>query len=518
MIPNITRGGDFAKLMSYLVGPGRANEHTMPHLVTGDPAIMTWFDSSELAAADAAGLAADLARPSVLSGRAPKAGAVWHCSLAVAVEDGPLTDEQWSEVAQRFLDKMNFSAEASGRSSLPWLAVHHGLSKNGNDHIHLVVSMVREDGTFVDTHRDFARAQQASREIESELGLRELQGPQIGVGVTGLTGAEVSRCARTGREPSRVVLERAVRAAATMSSTEADFIAAVRGMDLRIAPYFAAGRSDVVAGYKVGLKGPDERMFGGGHLSKDLSLPRLRLRWEDTPQAHLAAAEQWRRADRNTRVGAGPPGPEPTPQRFDEINQRLFRIEQRLHTVSPDDLETWGQIAGDTAGILAAWSRRREGNDPGPLAAAAAATRQLGQSHRWAITGRRTVRPAPTEAALLAHQFTIGGQGAVGQAIFLRQLTNTLFAVHQAALAMKQTRIAEAIAVAVRRDLAQVVAELPNVPEHVLAGRCPTVAEAQAAITAPARPVGRPMPEPVTPARRAALNAATPTPTSSFER
>ena len=372
MIPNITRGSDFGKLMRYLVGPGRANEHTMPHLVTGDPAIMTWFDSSELGAADAAALADDLARPSVLSGRAPKAGAVWHCSLAVAVEDGPLADEQWAEVAQRFMDKMNFSAEASGRSPMPWLAVHHGQSKNGNDHIHLVVSTVREDGTFVDTHRDFARAQQASREIETELGLRQLQGPQVGLGAKGLTGAELNLSGRTGREPSRVTLERAVRAAATMSGTEADFVAAVRGMDIRIAPYFAAGRSDVVAGYKVGLKGPGERMFGGGHLSKDLSLPRLRLRWEDTPQAHLEAAKQWRRSDRETRVvGAAPRG----------------------------------------SGCCC-------GRHP-----------TAGPVDRWAITGRRTVRPAPTDAALLAYQFPIGGQGTVGQAIFPRQLTNTLFAI-----------------------------------------------------------------------------------------
>lgn len=514
MIPNITRGNDFGKLMRYLVGPGRVHEHTMPHLVAGDPAIMTWFDSSELGAADAAKVADDLARPSVLSGRAPKAGAVWHCSLAVAVQDGPLTDEQWAQVAQRFMDKMNFSAEASGRPPVPWLAVHHGQSKNGNDHLHLVVSMVREDGTFVDTHRDFARAQQASREIESELGLRELQGPQVGLGTKGLTGAELNRAERTGTEPSRITLERAVRAAATMSSTEADFVAAVRGMDIRIAPYFAAGRSDVVAGYKVGLKGPDERMFGGGHLSKDLSLPRLRLRWEDTPQAHLEAGKQWRSSDRETRVSGGSPA-EPSAARVDEINQRLFRIEQRLHTVLPDDVETWGQIAGDTAGILAAWSRSREGDTPGPLAAAAAATRQLGQSHRWAITGRRTVRPALTDAALLAYQFAIGGQGAVGQAIFMRQLTNTLFAIHQAAAAMKQARIAESITVAVRRDLVTVIGELPTIPEHILAGRCPTVAEARAAIAAP---LGRPMPDPMTPTQRTALNASSPSSTTSLQR
>ena len=40
MIPNITRGSRIVRLMSYLAGEGRANEHTEQHLVAGDHAIM----------------------------------------------------------------------------------------------------------------------------------------------------------------------------------------------------------------------------------------------------------------------------------------------------------------------------------------------------------------------------------------------------------------------------------------------------------------------------------------------
>lgn len=35
MIAAINEGGNSAGLMQYLVGPGRANEHTRPHLVAG---------------------------------------------------------------------------------------------------------------------------------------------------------------------------------------------------------------------------------------------------------------------------------------------------------------------------------------------------------------------------------------------------------------------------------------------------------------------------------------------------
>ena len=36
MMPNVTRGDRMAGLVSYLVGGGRHNEHTEPHLVAGD--------------------------------------------------------------------------------------------------------------------------------------------------------------------------------------------------------------------------------------------------------------------------------------------------------------------------------------------------------------------------------------------------------------------------------------------------------------------------------------------------
>ena len=48
MIPNITKGDKPIGVMKYLVGPGRANEHTDPHLVGGSPLIMSWYDDVQL--------------------------------------------------------------------------------------------------------------------------------------------------------------------------------------------------------------------------------------------------------------------------------------------------------------------------------------------------------------------------------------------------------------------------------------------------------------------------------------
>ena len=48
MMPNVVRGDRMSGLMTYLVGPGRSNEHTEPHLVGGDPALLAWHDDAEL--------------------------------------------------------------------------------------------------------------------------------------------------------------------------------------------------------------------------------------------------------------------------------------------------------------------------------------------------------------------------------------------------------------------------------------------------------------------------------------
>ncbi|MBM4570415.1 hypothetical protein GS489_08660 [Rhodococcus hoagii] len=48
-------------------------------------------------------------------------------------------------IAQRFVEEMGF-IDPDGAKSSRWVAIHHGQSKNGNDHIHIAVQMVREDG------------------------------------------------------------------------------------------------------------------------------------------------------------------------------------------------------------------------------------------------------------------------------------------------------------------------------------------------------------------------------------
>ena len=108
MIANITRGARMAGVLSYLVGPGRENEHREAHLVAGDAAVMAWHDDAELDRAAALEIAGTLDHPRRALGtrvtaavkdadgarRGVRDAHVWHCSLNLAAEEGALSDER----------------------------------------------------------------------------------------------------------------------------------------------------------------------------------------------------------------------------------------------------------------------------------------------------------------------------------------------------------------------------------------------------------------------------------------
>src|SRR5437870_5647862 len=102
--------------------------------------------------------------------------------------------------------------------------------------------------------------------------------------------------------PGRAVLERAVRAAAVASSDEAEFVRRLRDANLTVRPRFGAGGSDAVVGYSVGVRGDNIVWYGGGRLSPDLTLPKLRALWGSDEQTQRAAVAEWKREAPRTPV------------------------------------------------------------------------------------------------------------------------------------------------------------------------------------------------------------------------
>ncbi len=539
MIPNITKGDRMGGLLTYLVGPGKRNEHAEPHLVAGDPALLAWHDDHELSKADGLAVARHLDRPRTAFGVEVAGGHVWHCSLSLRADEGQLSDDAWGEIATGFLSRMGLDDAQGTKAPVRWAAVRHGLSAGGNDHIHLVVNLVREDGTKASVHNDYKRAQTACRALEAEHGLAPLGSRELAG--RGYRPAELETAARRAAraaydttrgqgqswedlergererlvaaqrqvEPARLRLARTVRGCSTASADEAEFVRRMRRAGLLVRPRLASGREDVVTGYSVALRPADGSTpiwYGGGRLDRDLTLPRLRAEWADTPQAASAAAAEWTAARRGQRpVTAGRETREADPALWQEAAREMAQLRDQLRTVQPGDTDTWARVARQTSGAYAAWSMRVEPT-PGPLAAASAALARSAQTKTKPASARPPVGPSVAATAMLLDAAATDNRMA--QALLLRQMLNLSKAVYDAAKASGDARRAEAIETVVHRDLAGVVSSLPTpgAPEQadnaVQAARTAQQGQAKAGL-------GSPVPNRLEPERR--RRAATPT-------
>lgn len=471
MIPKVSRGDRMGGLLSYLAGPGSRNEHRDPHLVAADESVLQSRFGGVLDRSRALQLARVVDEPRRLYGRQVPGGSVWHCSLSLSVDERPvvdgapnqggLSDEQWGEIATGFVRKMGFDG-SDGQAPCRWVAVHHGRSARGNDHIHIVVSLTREDGEPADVWRDYVRAQQAAGELEREHGLQVLASRELGRGSRAYTHAEQERADRRGDpEPATPALARTVRACAAASADEAEFVRRMRDADLLVRPRFARGGEDTIVGYSVATRpGPGEQAiwYGGGRLARDLTITRLRAGWPQDATAAAAAGDEWRAAHhRQPVVARGRESRTPTPQDWDRHTRELADLREQLRGVPADDHATWSHVAGVAAGVLAAWSHRVE-RRPGPLAAAADSIARSGQLRARRVNGTRPVRRTSS-----------GGPGwlaaAAGASRAARlQLLTTLLglsrALYDAHRATADLRRAREIERAVRGELAKVAGAL----------------------------------------------------------
>lgn len=385
MIPHITKGSDPPHLMAYLVGEGKRNEHIEPHLVAGSAGMLAWHGNDVLDHDAALEIGAELEQPHRVFGTSMKGGHIRHISLSVPVSDGRIPDEQWEVVAHSFLRKMGY-IDVEGKADVRWAAVHHGPSgQSGNDHIHLVVSMIRDDGSKAEIWKDMARSQKACREIEQEHNLFKIKGPGS---VRGYKAGEHEYAEKRGRtELERDTLERVIRASSVASQSEDEFVRRLRGEGVLVrASYKKDGE---VRGFSVALKPPQNEppiYYGGSAVARDLGLGVLRRRWPEDGQSRDTAVAEWNAATRHLRVvGAGPEQGDPSFS-AGELSQELAGWKEQLLALDPDDREAWRAAAGDMAGVFAAWSRATE-KEPGPLADVA---KELGRS---AQVSRSQYRP-----------------------------------------------------------------------------------------------------------------------------
>ncbi|MEV4183785.1 relaxase/mobilization nuclease domain-containing protein [Streptosporangium canum] len=373
------RGSSPGGLVRYLFGPGSSREHTDQRIIAAD-VTLGLTEGTRLdhhADADAIyALGRDMDSHRILLGAAPPGGWVWHCAISLPPGE-VLADAQWAEVTRTAIGRMGFE-EATGRAPCRWIAVHHGRSVGGNEHIHLMVNLVREDGTLASTWNDRRTMSRVCADMERRYGLAVVEG-RAGRGMPGYSKAEHQRM-RAGEVPERQRIARLVRSCALVAGDEAEFVRRARRSGLSVRPRFSADRQEVV-GYSVALRGreadaPDgaakQVWFGGGRLAADLSLPRLREYWPaPTAQSSAKALAQWSRA-------ADVAGPKEAPERvvydsavWRQAVARVDAVTAQLGQSAPQDAALWSSAARHAAALMAGLSTRLEGESPGPITATA---------------------------------------------------------------------------------------------------------------------------------------------------
>jgi len=278
MIGKVLRGRKAGGLIAYLFGPGRANAHHDARVVAGwdDPVTLDPPRNGE-GRRVLRDLIGGLNLP-LAAADDPPLRCVWHCSLRAAPDDPVLSDAQWADVAAEVLDRTGLAPRGDD-GGCRWVAVRHA-----DDHIHLVVTLARQDGRRVRLRNDFYRVGEACRAVEVRFGLRVTAGRDR-TAARRAGRAEIEKAARIGQpETARDRLRREVQTAAASSTGESEFLGRLRAAGVMVRERFSELNPGERTGYAVAWPGfrnraGDPVWYGGAKLAADLSLPKLRRHW-----------------------------------------------------------------------------------------------------------------------------------------------------------------------------------------------------------------------------------------------
>ncbi|MYS36776.1 relaxase/mobilization nuclease-like protein [Streptomyces sp. KhCrAH-43] len=391
MIPQIHKQGSHTLgLLYYLYGKGTHEEHIDPHLVASFDGMSP--DPGRDATATKQDLAQLLNQPlHLLAADQRPEKHVWHCSVRAAPDDPILSDEQWADIARRIVAATGI--DPNDGAGCRWAAVRHA-----DDHIHIVATLVREDGRRPDHHRSGKRAQAEARLIETEFGLHQVA-PGDGTAAQRPTSAERHKAKRQGRErTTRETLRETVRRAVTGARSDEEFFARLAAAGLLIRKRTAP--SGDLLGYKVALhddlnKDGEPVFYPGARLAPDLSLPRIRERWSGDPTP-----------DQEDPVRTRPSTPAAARRATASAAwQAVLVVEHGDDAVAAAHIAAAGEVLDALAATSAAHTRRE-------LHAAATAFERASRSHVRAVRGHdRALRQAARD---LVHGGTALGRGEDG--------------------------------------------------------------------------------------------------------
>jgi hypothetical protein len=204
---------------------------------------------------------------------------VWHCSMRAAPDDTMLSDDEWAQIACDVMNRTGLSPSGQEDDAVRWVAIRHG-----DDHVHIVAMLARQDGRRPRVRNDRYRVREACLAAEERYGLRRTA-PADRTAARRASRAESEKASRRGlSEAPRVTLRRLVGRAAAAAADEQEFFARLRRSGVLVRTRSSARHPGQITGYAVALpgdtgKGGEPVWYGGGKLAADLTLPKLRHRW-----------------------------------------------------------------------------------------------------------------------------------------------------------------------------------------------------------------------------------------------
>ncbi|MFE3050862.1 relaxase/mobilization nuclease domain-containing protein [Streptomyces albidoflavus] len=399
MIPRIHKQGSSTRgLLNYLYGKGTREEHVDPHLVASFDSMAP--DPGRDPSATKEDLQRLLDQPLHLLDEAQRPDQhVWHCSVRAAGTDRILSDEEWGDIARRIVAATGIDPGGVDDAGCRWAAVRHA-----DDHIHIIATLVREDGRRPDHHRSGQRAQAAARLIEADYDLHRVA-PGDGTAAKRPTSAERHKAERQGQErTAREKLRETVRTASAGAASTDEFFDRLAADGLLIRKRIAP--SGDLLGYKVAL--PDDRnkddepvFYAGSTLAPDLSLPRIRERWA----LHAEAVTE---GEREPVQPALPPVTHPA---FARRRAAAATWQALLIIDHGDDGMTAAQIAA-AGEVLDALAKTSAAHTRADLRQAAFAFERASRSHIRAVRGHdHSLRQAAHD---LVHSGPALGRGEDG--------------------------------------------------------------------------------------------------------
>jgi hypothetical protein len=381
IIKLISNPSSTKKTVDYLFGGGDANEHTDQHIVSSSGTLHLDLQSESIEKQkQVMQKFVDEFTPGRVRSDSKH---LMHFTFSLPAGDVELLDNEWDDVAQEYAKLMGFDEHG-----VQWVAVRHGLSKGGNDHIHLLTNRYSIDGKMWNDSFSKQRTADAAKKIEEKfpflvkhLGQSDVRTEQAYTAKEFSTYAEqlayqrwISQPENEGKdffdlsekernkliwniksyELPRRKLQGMVRAAAMSSKMEDEFIRRLRSSGVLLKPRFDRNNPSQVIGYSVALRFKDSALpegtrshwYGGNKLANDLSIKRLRMNWAGVPdpsEADISLVEQtifetdskaydeWKAAqEHRPTVHNGEENWQPEQEDFDRVNDQLGKLRDKL--------------------------------------------------------------------------------------------------------------------------------------------------------------------------------------------